>query len=255
MKMLDCDDQSYLTECYLHNFDVLLCGQVVWNLRLHVREPRIRESIERLPVPLIALVTVGSSIAPDVAPLPAVVFNSDELCRMAESVRYHSFETSFNWEPLECQYRTATLCTGEIRRRLAPAEAAKWSEDSRRIEKAFIGPRLELADGIDLIDEWTTELRRYLEALGEFRYLPRPDGQFPTPTCPEACADVELDLPEMAYLERMRAVITKHEDGKHADANELIKLAHAKRQPARKALRLLEKQGEYCGFERATSKS
>jgi hypothetical protein len=89
----------------------------------------------------------------------------------------------------------STLCTGEIHRRLAPAEARTWADACEYFAKVLEHQRLPLADGIWTVCDWVGEVRWYLKAMGEQRYLPAPDGPYPTPTNPAPAVQAEDPSP------------------------------------------------------------
>jgi hypothetical protein len=239
----------------LHNFDLLLCRHTVANIRWNLDECHIHTRIAHLRPPLAKFLIDEQADNPRFAAIPEILLSYDELDDIAEALRFLPIGSERYWLPCREYYGNATLATGEIHKRLAPAEAQRWADASLSFTHHLCDQPVLLADAIEIVRDWTEELRRYLEALCEFQFLPRPEGHFPTPTMPEAATrpntSPELLNSEASYLERMRAAVAEHPKGRKAHPDELIASAKANRKSARKALRTLEQLGEYDGFERA----
>jgi hypothetical protein len=238
----------------LHNFDILLCQHTIANVRWNLDESHIHNRIARLTPPLAKFLIDESAVDPRFGSIPEILLSYDEFDAIAEAVRYLPLRSERYWLPCREYCADATLATGEIHRRLAPAEAQRWADAALHFTHLLCDQRVRLADAIEIIRDWTEELRRYLEAMCEYQFLPRPEGHFPTPTMPEEATrpntSPELLNSEASYLQRMRAAIAGHPKGHDAHPDELIAMAKANRKSARKALRTLELLGEYDGFER-----
>jgi hypothetical protein len=233
----------------LHNFDLLLCRHAVANLRWNLDDCHIRHRVAHLKPSLAKFLIDESAHNPRFADIPEILLSYDELDDIAEAIRFLPIGSERYWLPCREYYGDATLATGEIHKRLAPAEAQRWADASLSFTHRLCDQSVLLADAIGIIRDWTEELRRYLEALCEYRFRPRPEGRFPTATTPEEATNTSQELfnSEASYLKRMRAAIAAHPKGREANPDEMAK---ANRKSARKALRTLERQGEFGGFER-----
>src|SRR5208283_2474121 len=91
------------------------------------------------------------------------------------------------------------------------------SKDCVRFARRLEETRIRLPEGITAIQEWTRLLRRVLKAMGATHFLPCPDGQSPTPTCP-AQPDTPAGFPSAPAQQQkaddvqiMREAIIRHE--------------------------------------------
>jgi hypothetical protein len=235
----------------LHDFDTRLCDLVIANVRWHLDNEWIFRRISGLEKPLKKVLIDESADNVRLAPLPRLLLNDDELDAIEESLRFPPMHSCRLWDDIGWPCEDAVFCTREIRARLAAADAERWSAQSRRFHELLQSSSLLLSDGVKIVHEWVGELRRYLEALCEYRYLPRPIGGFPTPTHPTS--DTELDElinVEELYVQQMEAAISKHPDGENAPAKDLIKMAGISNRHGRNALRTLEERDKYSGFAR-----
>jgi hypothetical protein len=126
--------------------------------------------------------------------------------------------------------------------------------------------------------EWLELSYAFLGAMRKTEFLPQPDGSFSTPTHPvsseagttspvlehpaivpspesgSAASSREVELPDVdlqVAVERMREAIAKSPGGQKAPADELVRQANIKRRSGKRALRELQRRGEYQGFSRA----
>src|SRR5262245_47231763 len=106
---------------FLHEFDLQLCTHVVCNVRWNLDAYYVHDRISHLPPPLAKHLI--DQCAQDVrfAPTPSLLLNSDELLTIADAIRFLPVRSERYWCCTDLS--EATLCTGEIRRRLAAAEA------------------------------------------------------------------------------------------------------------------------------------
>lgn len=239
----------------LHQLDLCLTGSVICNVRRAVAQENVFRCVVSLPAPLTECLIDKTAVLGELGDIPRILFSSDELLRIAQALRFLPLGIEVAWiaaGPWDAEIVTST---GEIKSKLAPAEARRWSEQSRRFEAALAAPRLPLHTGIEIVEEWATLIRWYLEAMGEYRYIPCPLGKFPTPTqlvtlTPSQRNDRELGDEATRKFEEtvatMRKFIASH--GVGAKPSALIKAARINNQIARKALRTLQESREYKGF-------
>ena len=160
------------------------------------------------------------------------------------------FEFDLSWEPYEPLYRRSIECVPDIRSGLADAYVKEWAQACTRLTEQLEGNKVAIGGGIELIHEWTSEIRRLLKAMGATNLLPCPEGTFPTPTCPEPLAKpLEDDL--AGIMDELRLAIKQHPLKDKTPPAELIRNVKVKNKLGRDALRKLEAFGEYKGFTRA----
>jgi hypothetical protein len=250
--MVERKDLMMNSESALHRFDLHLSGRAIMTLRWALDSPRIYDRISHLPEPLAECLIDKSADNLQGAPVPTLLLNDDEFTRIVDAVRFLPLGSQQEWPYGDYFCDDAVLCTGEIRRRLAVAEAERWAATSQCFSRALQAKRLPLYGGLEVLQQWTIELRKYLEALCEYRFLPRPNGHFPTPTHPEQATTgkVEPVDPLEPYIRKMKAAILRRTDGRDASPDALIKLVGVNRKFGRDALRRLQADGEYSGFLR-----
>ena len=237
----------------LHDFDLLLCrhvrDNVYWNRadkdvaeRLRTLDPRLSSFLTDDPPP-----TAGEDWG------PKLLLTDEELSALAFALDHLPKRSEKDWLPLQGIYERSTLCTGEILRRLAPAEGRRWATESERFKRKLTAHTIELHEGIEIVAEWVRKLRRYLEAMRALTLIPPPVGSFPTPTNPSPTLpeEAEVDTDNLSDLERMRRAISTHPKRSNAPAPALVKLAGINRQRGYKALRELAAIGEYKGFQKS----
>lgn len=70
----------------------------------------------------------------------------------------------------------------EIHEELGREVGSQWVSDSVRLADRLERDDLRLADGVETVWEWASEARRLLLAMGKTDFLPRPEGDYPTPS-------------------------------------------------------------------------
>ena len=167
----------------LHHFDLELCAYIHYNVSRHFEDAAFAKAVTSALPPELAdyLRQDTRTESGDSRP---ILLNYDELMRLHSVIDFTSFKHGRQWTALRDLHAFSTQCTGEIHRRLAPAEARKWAEASELFSEILEHHPLSLADGIWNVNEWIGELEWYLRAMGEEQLLPIPDGEFPTPTNP-----------------------------------------------------------------------
>ncbi len=61
----------------------------------------------------------------------------------------------------------------------------EWARACAQFAARLEADSVWLSDGIEIVREWSGELRRFLRAMGLTQLLAAPEGTFPTPTCPK----------------------------------------------------------------------
>lgn len=179
----------------LHEFDLWLCSYVHYNISRHFEDAAFFKAVASTLSP--ELVTyLGEDIRTESGDFRPILLDFDDLMRLHRVIDVTSFKHGRRWTALGGIHKFSTRCTGEIQRRLAPAEARKWAEDSEHYSSVLEHHPLSLSDGIWTVQEWIGELRRYMEAMGDERLVPAPTGHFPTPTDPTPIDDAGLAEPQ-----------------------------------------------------------
>jgi hypothetical protein len=233
----------------LHKFDLALCNHAILNIVWNFDEPRVFAHVANIRSPLGEFFR-GRHNKP-IGPIPKVLLSDDEFDSIVAVLRFLPLRAQVFWTPYESMYVDRSLVTGEIRRLLAPAEADHWATISQRNTTALMQEELPLWSGIEIVQNWTWDLRRYLEALCEFGFLPTPRGHFPTISNPEpsAVSSISFDPLEI-YVARLQEAFNSDPSRKTKRPAELIKELGLNNRLARAALRVLEERGVYSGFKR-----
>jgi len=162
----------------LHLFDVALCRYALNNVRGYMDKPAFAAYVEhQLDPPVLAYL---KALGGDEEPQPLLLTNQDfwDLVVILD-------DFTRDWVADEPLHRRAIDCLPEIKSALSPECADEWVRASRRLAKQLESERTRLHDGIRLVHDWVREARRLLKAMGATALLPRPEGGFPTPACPE----------------------------------------------------------------------
>jgi hypothetical protein len=261
----------------LHAFDLDLSEYVLGQLRPHLRSLRERtrrpfpeldydefhrltlpewlgRGVAFLPEPLADHIWAGVTGDPVVLPL-----NDAELVALAGLVDDPPMrcEDECVWEPYPALHRRYVESVPEIQAALTQPTAEEWATESAAFTAQLCEEGLSLVAGIDTAHRWLWCVRRLLKAMGTTHYLPAPVGFHPTPTIPQPAAappsDPAFDEERFAeVVADLRKAISDLPCGITAKADDVIGQAMVQRQIGRKALRWLERRGEYRGFARKT---
>lgn len=233
----------------LHKFDLDLCGHTCYVIHTHMADRAFARFVKKLIDPRILehIKAIGSDVD---TPCPRLLLNEQELLDLMftfDDIRFDRY-----WEPYEALCNRGLLCAGEIREELADKYAREWAHVCAESSKYLDSQRTRLSKAISVVIEWTSKARELLKALGASKLLPCPEGDSPTPTCSRrvVAPPVETTGKLAEHMEDLRGAIAKHTLKDKAKANELLKAAGISQSPGRKALRELEKLGEYHGFAR-----
>lgn len=246
----------------LHNFDCLLCRHIRDNICWHLDHEVITQRVGKLDSRLSDYLCQGH---PDLADVPAVgayLLSAKELEELIDvvaglpafTIREPPKAPGRVWLTCAEFFENTPLCTGEIRSALGPSEAERWAKHCNALVARLTSRNLSLDHGIETAGKLTHLIRQYLMAMGKLKLVPPPLGTFATPTNPTPVpqsAEEALDEKIRDAVYRMREAIRKHDRGSHATPAALIKLAKINKQTGRKALRELEKLGEYHGHGRS----
>lgn len=166
----------------LHDFDLLLTDYLHHNIHRHLGNATFSRRIGRLDKRLADYFgTVFKTLPAPPAALPFLL-NDKELDDLVWAIAELPLGRRRVWSASPRLHRVYSLCTGEINKRLSPTEADRWAADSADFTSRLEADGVSLSEGIAVVCEWLEELRFYLEAMGDNELLPRPFGQFPTPT-------------------------------------------------------------------------
>lgn len=192
----------------------------------------------------------------------ALLLNDDEFEQLAElpgslELRHRMSWDSERWTSgLPEHYDRAVNCIKEIANELASTEVEVWTARSRRFADRLQHERLDLEEGVRVVQEWCHEVRRLLIAMDRKDLLPRPKWTYPTPTTlaypvssvHEAGPRLPKGITE-SDLHRVRKAIKVK--GKHKGVTAINNEARMNNQKCRNILRYLEEVGEYEGFRQS----
>ena len=246
---------------HLHVFDLALCRHIHDAVATYLDDPRFADALVHLDDGLKAYLRIDPYPGDDGFHELDQLLGEVELRHLQMLIADAPPRATKKWPPNKWLItspaisRKALDCLPEFNRELTTLEATDWSIQSNRFDKRLHRRNLLLADGIAIASEWIKLARKYLGAMGLVQFLPQPEGHFPTPTHPTT---VESPL-GMAPLNRGNLLKNMEKFRKHFKAypekialkpDALKKELQIGNQRARKALRELERLGEYKGFER-----
>lgn len=236
---------------HLHKFDIALCRHVIDVIRSYWTYPGLAQFLGvQLDAEMISCLRPLDDLEADVS--KPVLLNDDELADLAELFGGGPLQFDQAWIPHLELCRRSIDCVPDLRS-LADEYVREWASVSATCTRQFEKDGLRLHTGIETVQIWVAEIRRFLRAMGRTDLLPCPDGSSPTPTC--RTPSHEGRAADATGLQKMRAVIAATEDGRNAKADILIKKARMNRQESRRILRVLETLGEYDGFARQRPQS
>ena len=240
----------------LHAFDLLLTKYALFNVRTHMTDAEFKALVERdVDPPTLAYMLALDDT--DSTPEPRLLNEAD----------FYDLTLTFsgvepwldpNWQADERVHRTSIDTVMEVRNALGHPAANKWAKTSAAFAAQLEGEHIWLDAGLELVAEWSHELRRLLTAMEATAFLPAPAGTFPTPRCAVPLTERELkDMETMRHaigLSLTKTDLDRDARGRHASADTLIDLVDIRRQNGFRALRLLQRLGEYEGFARARAR-
>jgi hypothetical protein len=232
----------------LHEFDLRLCRYVLDNIAGHMKDPAFAAYVRRRLNPRVLEHAMALAGAEEPKPL---LLNEQELDDLWLEFMTGDFEFDRPWEADRGVHCSSIASVAEVRIGLALQYADEWALASAQFASCLEEP-LSLHRGIQTVQAWVGELRLLLSALGATALLPRPEGDFPTPTCPATPAPTTGTVPasrERQAIARMQRAIAVL--GPDAKVDDLIRQAEIARKPGRDALRALQDSGDYHGFARA----
>lgn len=242
----------------LHKYDLQICDYAVGNIRQYLDDPPFAAMVEEQVTPPELLCYLTGETDPDAADQKPLLLNDDELHLLVSALRVGPPDLDRKWVPYEALHRRHIHTLKEVQKELSKQAAEDWSRACGRFAERLEGRRLFLADGIEIVRDWVWDLRHLLKAMGAVTYLPRPEGEFPTPMTrtrssgprPGSSA-AGLGIPRREEdIERMQNAIRDSVKGRTAKTSELIKRARIGRQKGLDALRWLQHDGIYEGFAR-----
>jgi hypothetical protein len=236
----------------LYEYDLALCDYVLGNIRCYLFDEGFRRWVAGWTVmPELREYLLEEGVDGD-EPQERLQLNDKELNYLQACMEGPDGPERY-WvasEPLHKRYVHTVL---EVRKELTPQVAEDWSRDCARFAEKLEAPKVTVADGITIVQEWLWALRRHLGAMGANDLFPRPVGLSPTPTdrrprpSPAPAGRASAKRPA---IERMLEAIRTHNDGVNAKPAVLINLAKINKQAGYRALHDLQAQGKYGGFAR-----
>lgn len=166
----------------LHQYDVALCRYALDNVRGYTDRPAFAAFVEdQLDPPVLAyLRALGGDEDP-----PPLLLTDRDFYDLADTFDGGPIEFDRVWVADEALHRRAIDCVPEIKAALAQECAEEWVRASATSANQLDSDRARLGSGIRLVHDWVREARRLLKAMETTALLPRPEGAFPTPACPE----------------------------------------------------------------------
>lgn len=241
----------------LHRYDVRLCEYVLGNICQYLDRKQVRDRVGHLRSEQLRDYLVKHhdyntkwSDADDAKP-PALLFNSQELETL--ELAFEGMQGAFEWTASRPLHEAYVDTLPEIRKRLSTQNAEDWARRCGEIGWELEGRKLELFDGIGLVNDWLRALRRLKRNIGDSDQLPCPDGSQATPTRaaaapPKTPESATMKAPDPEDVKKVREAIQGK--GKNAKSDAIVMIAGVRREDALAILRLLEDQGEYKGFFR-----
>ena len=173
----------------LHDFHLRLCRYASENLAEHLDDVAFSDHDQQEYAALIEYVRQcgdnGLLHGPDMLGL---LLNDDELDRLGRWARSLELSTDGmplrpprSWDGIPQYHKLARRCVTEIKKAL-PGWEKMWSSDSAQFAEELEATDLGLAEGIEKCRRWAKEVVRYQKQLLREDLIPRPTGEFPTPT-------------------------------------------------------------------------
>lgn len=234
----------------LHAYDLALCDYAVGTIQGNMHgDDKFTKVVRFAGEPQELWGYVRLSIDDPNSEPGQMLLNDDEFYSLIDYFESQPISSDRPWIASRDLHRRYVHTLVEVRRGLASAAADQWAEvcasSSRELEQAGV----RLAAGLSIVHDWVQELRELLRAMEAVRYLPRPDAPVPTPSSKSSGTTLLAPTaPEQVAIEAMRAAIRALSPETKPDV--LIARAKIRQDRARKALRWLEKLGEYAGFTR-----
>ena len=246
----------------LHAFHLWLCRYARMNVRELVDDDDFAPQLARLPKELVESLdhsgefpsykklnelanASASDLAQEAGMRSPVLLNKEEwdwLLRLTDSSGDIPMRRS--WYAFPATHRRSTNCIREIANELSNEAADEWSSESRMFDESLRNERLQLHDGVRLVSQWAAECVRLLKAMGKREFLPRPEGEFPTPTMQGELREIEVILRELdraqdptAYRRIVDDALSRVED---CDVEEIV--GHSKIEPYVKVVREVLKE-------------
>ncbi len=168
----------------LHEFDLLLADYLRVNVGRHLDSTEFSGHLAaKLPAELVEYIRTRADEDGHPGRNPSLLLSYDELNHLHGALSALPQRLLRKWHTYPTLHSRATLCTGEINRRLSAADADHWATVSSRLG-GQLETEPELSEGVRIVQEWISELRWHLQAMGDQHLLPAPEGDSPTPTNP-----------------------------------------------------------------------
>ncbi len=169
----------------LNRYDLWLCGSVCGNVATADDGEAYATALRRELDPRLAdYLGVGASADDDL--WEWTLLTAADLEDLASAADDLSDRFILGWLPDEALHGRSVSCVKEIRENLTAADAETWSRRSAEFAARLEADGLGLAEGVRVTSAWIMLARRYLSAMGRRDLLPRPAGDFPTPSKPSS---------------------------------------------------------------------
>jgi hypothetical protein len=233
----------------LHAFDLLLTEYALFNVRTHLVDAEFKALAERdVDPPTLAYMLALGDLESTPAPRLLSDADFDDLALAIDGEPH----LDPNWQVDERVHRRSLDTVTEVRASLGNPAADEWAQTSARLAAQL--ERVWLHEGLELVGEWSHELRRLLKAMQATAFLPPPAGTFPTPRFALPLSEDQLrdvqTMREAISASLMKADLPPDAKGRHALPDILIGTVDIRNKNGRRALRVLEALGEYEGFAR-----
>jgi hypothetical protein len=241
----------------LNQYDIELCHYAVGNVRQLLDERKSAEWLEQHAHPP-ALLDYLKDTGNDEAEPVRLLLSAGEFNHLLAAFLELPRRLDPGWVASERLHGDFVLTIREVRTALTAGVADAWARDCTRFGGRLTQPGLRLAEGVEIVYQWTLRLRQLLRGMGGKQFLPPPDGLAPTPTRPvpagsgttATTSSVDLQPAQLARaIDAMRGAIAGHPEKASAPVKALRRLARIREQHARVALGWLADRGEYEGFD------
>jgi len=166
----------------LHKYDLEVCDYILGNIRPHLDDTAFAAEVYgALPPRLEQYLRAG--LQQD-SPPELLLLDDVELDTLESALTVSYAELDRFWVPYDSLYGRHLYCVREIRDGLTRQAAEDWSLACAEFARRLNARHLHVFEGIGIAHDWVRHIRRLKRAMGASRFLPYPDGPFPTPTTP-----------------------------------------------------------------------
>ena len=189
----------------LHDFDLKLCWYLKDNLRAFFEDPRRTSLLNGVDQRLVDFIKFDLTEV-DGFVRPSILLGGDEF-NLLKNCCEPKLQLTGTWNGYQGLHSRHLLCRPEIAHRISEYEGQLWCERSGEYASQLESPSTTIKEGVEVIEDWVYEVRRYKLALGFQNLLPCPEGSIPTPLHQQALAVDTMACQETKHGEDFRSVI------------------------------------------------